>query len=340
MTSKLKKNAALFYHRADKLKLPITLVPEARAFSINLGKQKYFFQDLLTPFNNTSSTSIASNRYCLNSLLAGARLPIIKSHSVNTEKLMSDPELKNIVNTFKFPLSIQPTLSLQQDYAPQKVFEISELAHQLACLTKEHLWLTIEENCQYPNDYNVLMFDGRVIAICKINYPSVVGDGTKTLSELIDQANAKRKSLNKNLIDTSAIIDPLCLAEQNISLESVIGAKKSVILNKKIKLYKNIDSKLPEFNLDLFSAAAKILDLRLVSFEINCIDLDKPLKSAGVISSVNSQPDLTLYNTVDNHVVFNKLIDNMLKQLIYKHPVSYLLNIIKIFFKPKMLATR
>lgn len=340
MTSKLKKNAALFYHRADKLKLPISLVPEARAFSINLGKQKYFFQDLLTPFNNSSSTSIAANRYCLNSLLASARLPIIKSHSLSTEKLLSAPELKSMVDSFKFPLSIQPTLSLKQDYPSQKVFDISDLAVKLTSLAKEHLWVTIEECSQYPNDYNILMFDGKVIAICKINYPSVIGDGTKTLLELIDQANAKRKLLNKNMIDTAAIIDLICLAEQNIELNSVIDAKKTVVLNKNIKLYTAIDSNIAEFNLNLFSTAAKILELSLVSFEVNCVDLVQPLTLAGVITNVDSQPDLTLYDTVDNNVVFNKLIDSMLKQLIYKHPISYLFNIIKIFFKPKMLATR
>ncbi len=180
--------------------------------------------------------------------------------------------------------------------------------------------------------YRVLIFYGEIIGLVERKPAAVVGDGQKTVDELMTEQNHHREKLNKI---HGCRLSPLKINPDyrmqwqslGITNESVVKKGQEIrlanVCNAKYGgSFKTLPiEKLSAHNQKLLVSAAKTINLNLVGFDIVCDDLARPFeKSNGYFLEANYTPDITLHDTpmCGNPRPVSKII---MKQLIKFHPV-------------------
>jgi len=155
-------------------------------------------------------------------------------------------------------------------------------------------------------EHRVLVVDGKVIAVARIDPPHVVGDGRSTVRELAEAINRDprrgddyRTPLRRLKLD--AVADEV-LASQGQSLDTVPNFGAVVLLRRNPPYIKNggclldltdvIHPRVAEAAVD----AARCLGLRVAGLDVVAVDIRRPLEEQmGVVVEVNAGPGLWLH---------------------------------------------
>jgi len=140
------------------------------------------------------------------------------------------------------------------------------------------------------------------IFICQKDKANVVGDGVLTIENLILQKNKCKKRGKTHEANTTLheiLIDSVLeqnLANQNLSLNSVLPQNKKIYLQDKYILSHGCDiinhtQNTHQDNKNLFLNIAKILDTQLVGIDFICSDISKSHKTQNTaVLETNSLP--------------------------------------------------
>lgn len=153
--------------------------------------------------------------------------------------------------------------------------------------------------------YRVTVVGERLVAAVRRVPPQVTGDGTRTVAELIEQANRDPRRgddefapLNRIAPDEDTL--PL-LAEQGCSLETVPAAGRTVTLSRLAHTWAGgevedvTDTVHPEVAA-LCVRAARVIGLDVAGLDLVAVDLQRPLdERGGVILEVNAGPAIALH---------------------------------------------
>lgn len=86
------------------------------------------------------------------------------------------------------------------------------------------------------------------------------------------------------------------------------------------------------YNEHMIKAAANTLGLNFVEFSLCCNDINHPfLRSQWTILDANCKPAIALHNCPDSSITI-KLSQNIMKQLIFKHPWAYVMHRLRLIF--------
>ncbi|MBV9126039.1 MAG: hypothetical protein JO112_22020 [Planctomycetes bacterium] len=158
--------------------------------------------------------------------------------------------------------------------------------------------LLIEEQVEGEN-YRLLYLDRQLLDAVRRKPPSVTGDGTATVAELVRQANALRLARGAEVSHSLLPVDldmKRTLAVQGLSLASVPPRGTVVTLKTAINDNGGADNETVTHLLcrelvEDGSRAAALAGLRLAGVDVITRDPGKPLReSGGVILEVNSPP--------------------------------------------------
>lgn len=161
----------------------------------------------------------------------------------------------------------------------------------------------VEEMCA-GSDYRILVLDGKLIAAAERKPPSVIGDGEKTLSQLIDilNSNPARGSGHDNIlskIEVDHIIENH-LKKLNISLSDVIEKGRVVKLRENANLSSGgtasdvTDMVHPEV-VALCERAARIVGLDICGIDLIHKDITLPVSAGAKIIEVNAGPGIRMH---------------------------------------------
>lgn len=328
------ENTKLYYQSAKKLMMPIYEIPDIDGFKLEFGKNHYYFRGYDVPFNNTSSSLIGDNKYATNLILGLHGIPVPKAVGIVGAEY-SKATLAEEIKYLQFPLVAKPLhLSFGQGVRCN-ITCIADLCDEMDSIFKLDDFAIIEEFHKDLQSYRVLIFKNKVIALAK-RYPArIVGDGEKTVKELVDKENIKRKnnrSYMKPILFDSETRERL--KELNITQDTIIEKNKTISLNytsnaNRGGTIENIPIKMCKENVVLMQKIARILNLNIVGIDIECQDITKPIiDTGGVIIEVNPNPSMRLHEDIDegNKTVVTKKI---MRSLIFKHPISYLKHLYK-----------
>lgn len=155
------------------------------------------------------------------------------------------------------------------------------------------------------NTYRVLVIDGKFVAAVQLIAPFVVGDGVKTIQELIDELNAQpereygdKGKLSKVEID-----------EDTLKILDIKGYQLTSVLEKDKKLYlKNTGNmRLGATSVDVTDIVhphtqficeriARILNLDVTGIDIISPDIATPLQeNGGRVIEINAAPDFRMH---------------------------------------------
>jgi D-alanine-D-alanine ligase-like ATP-grasp enzyme len=334
------KISRLYFKSCKELHLKPVNVPEIKGFQFTLGDHCYFFKKGSTPFNNSSSAVVSCNKYSTNLLFKNQQLPVTNAIA------LTRTEFKKRVldlSQLNFPVVIKPTWGSESGKdvicnikTPERLLEL------LPKYFKKHRSMCIEAYQANLRSYRVLVFNGEVIGLLERLPSHVIGDGKKTIEQLITEENKKRFILKKNLP-----FGPLKMNTETQIIFEERGINEEYIpqLNEEIPLLYVCNSGaggttvgLPlnticEENKQIALKAAKVLDLELVGFDFLCEDISKPIaKSRGFIIEANCAPDISIHEktpvgiqTRVSHIIMKKFIQqNRISYLLQKCRSKYL----------------
>lgn len=181
-------------------------------------------------------------------------------------------------------------------------WEEAEAAYDRA---KEVSRAVIVERYYVGRDHRVLVVDGKVVAVAERVPAHVVGDGTSTIEELIEQTNldpnrgeGHDKVLTKIQLDRTSY---QLLERQGYTLESIPPSGEICYLRATANLstggiaVDRTDDIHPE-NIWLAQRVAKIIGLDIAGIDIVTPDISRPLREVdGVIVEVNAAPGFRMH---------------------------------------------
>ena len=164
--------------------------------------------------------------------------------------------------------------------------------------------IMIQEQVQ-GEDYRLLVINGKLQIATKRIPAFIIGDGIKTVEELIKQENLDPR---RNTINPAHIIKPIkidkplmdCLKEQNLTLESIPPKELKVYVRKVASMSQGgitqdfTDSVSKEIK-NMVETVATSMHAFTLGVDVMCKDISKPLtKDNGAILEVNTMPEVYL----------------------------------------------
>jgi cyanophycin synthetase len=155
-------------------------------------------------------------------------------------------------------------------------------------------------------EHRVLVVDGRVVAVARIEPPHVVGDGHSTVAELVEAVNRDPRRgpdhhtpLRRLKLDAVALE---VLAAQGYTLASIPPRGERVLVRRNPPYIKNggslsdLTDRIHPAVAARAVAAARALHLRVAGLDVVVEDIGRPLEAqGGVVVEVNTGPGLWLH---------------------------------------------
>lgn len=232
----------------------------------------------------------------------------LKQHKINKNQSQSFKNKTKALNFAKkigYPLVVKPVYGTLS----QHVF--------LNLKNPKELLTVIDKALIYQPEFLIEKFiDGDLFRVtvlaqketfaCQREAANVVGDGQKTVKELIDYKNNlklanQQKGFTPNLIKIDQeLLNKL--TEKRLSLDSVLEKGEKIYLKSKLFLSTGCDilEKTPECHLsikNLFLDIAKKINIDLVGFDLICQDIGKDLNCQNYhILEANTSPYLNMHD--------------------------------------------
>ena len=168
--------------------------------------------------------------------------------------------------------------------------------------------ILIEEQAAGPS-YRLLYIDGEFVDAVERRPPCMTGDGRHTLAQLIRQENLRRAKGVAPLSVQPLVVDvemKRCLAEQGLTLSSVIESGKRVIVKAVVNENtaaenSNVRDRVHPDTIRRGAEIARLLRIRLAGHDVITTDISRPLaETGGVFNEVNTTPGLQHHYLLDH----------------------------------------
>ncbi len=244
--------------------------------------------------------SIAQDKDLTKSLLHAAGVPVPWGRPARSLQ-----DAWSIAQDIGLPVVVKPQDGNQGKGVTVNITERE--AFDKAYMTAERYGTVLVEKFLPGHDYRLLVVGDKLVAAARREPPLVVGDGTHTVRQLVDQVNADPRrgvghatSLTKIRFDDIAIGR---LHEQGLEPESVPEKGRRVILRNNANLSTGgtatdvTDEVHPEVVARVV-AAAQMVGLDICGVDVVCESVERPLEEQnGGIVEVNAAPGLRMHVT-------------------------------------------
>jgi len=184
--------------------------------------------------------------------------------------------------------------------------------------------ILIEQQAAGPS-YRLLYIDGEFVDAVEKRPPCVVGDGRRTVAQLVRAENLRRLRGAAPLSMQPLVVDvelKRCLAEQGLSLSSVIAGGtrvtvKGVVNENTAAENSSVRDRVHPDTIRRGAEIARLLRIRLAGHDVITTDISRPLaETGGVFNEVNTTPGLQHHYLIDRpeHAfpVMERLLDVLL----------------------------
>ena len=255
----------------------------------------------MTSRTSAIGVDVASDKSLTNRLLDSAGLPVPRAEVVDTEDGAVSAAAR-----IGFPCVIKPLdgnhgrgvhLDLRSQEAVRSAFP--------AALAQSRGGDVVVESYVAGNDYRCLVIAGRIAAVAERVPASVAGDGTHTVRELVDQANADpRRGIGHEKVLTRIRLDAAAEAlvvAQGFELDAIppIGAQIKLALTGNMSTGgTSIDRTIEAHpdNIEIAETAARIVGLDVAGIDFICPDISTPVReTGGAIVEVNAAPGFRMH---------------------------------------------
>ncbi|MFL6194144.1 MAG: cyanophycin synthetase [Thermoanaerobaculia bacterium] len=213
-------STAALVRAAEDRDIPWIRLNEGSLIQLGYGKYQKRIQATLTSETRQIATEIASDKRLTHLILEQLGLPVPRQGIVyDVEEAVEEAE------RLGYPVVVKP-LDGNHGNAVAINLKNAEDVRTAFGKARELSARVIVEACQMGQDYRILVIDGRVVAVARRVPGHVVGDGKRTVAELIEIVNSDpRRGIGHEKVLTRLEVDDqarrlLCLA--GLTLDSVL----------------------------------------------------------------------------------------------------------------------
>ncbi|MGL5633698.1 MAG: cyanophycin synthetase [Sarcina sp.] len=285
------------YKIAKSNDLPVLELGEG-VYQIGYGKKKRLFSATIGDRTNAIGIDIASDKLLTKNILEANSLPVARGARVtNTIELLKE------ASDIGYPLVLKPQFGSKGAGVYVNINNEKELLRNFVDLKNKTEDIIIEEFVD-GRDYRVCVVDYKVVAVAHRTPPYVVGDGKKTIKELIDILNSDsrrgdghEKPLTKIKLDEE--LDNY-LKRKKLSINSIVELDEKVSLRENANISTGGFSEdcteiISKENIEICERAAKAIGLDICGIDIATNNIEKSLNEYGVIIEVNAAPGIRMH---------------------------------------------
>lgn len=298
-TVRLGPSTAAIVEEARRRGIPVRRLNSRSLVQLGLGRNLRRIQASMTDYTSAIAVEIAQDKDDTRRVLENIGLPVPRGAVA-----LSLESAIEIAREIGFPVILKPLDSSQGRGISSRLDDEEALALAWPIALEYSSKLVVERFVE-GRDYRVLVVDGRVVAVAERIAARVVGDGQRTIRELIDEANRDPKrgvgharSLTR-LPDDVRTVD--FLATRGLSLYSVPAAGEVVPLRATANLSTGGTSvdRTDEIHPDNVTAcemAAGVVGLDIAGIDVISPDISVPFRENGAaIIEVNAAPGLRMH---------------------------------------------
>lgn len=285
---------------ADTRGIPWMSIGTRFLIQLGYGVHQKRMQATMTAATGILGVELACDKEGTKRILAGAGVPVPRGTVIN----FFDELQSAIADVGGYPIVIKP---LDGNHGRGITIDIrswqeAESAYDAA---KEVSRSVIVERYYAGRDHRVLVIDGKVVAVAERVPAHVIGDGVRTIEQLVEQTNQdpNRGEGHDNIL-TRIEVDRTShqlLARQGYTLTSVLPKNEICYLRATANLstggiaVDRTDDMHPE-NVWLAERVAKIIGLDIAGIDIVTPDITRALREVdGVIVEVNAAPGFRMH---------------------------------------------
>ncbi|XGC79984.1 cyanophycin synthetase [Bdellovibrio bacteriovorus] len=320
--SELGPSAKSLYDAAKKRNIPVTRIGTESLLQLGYGKNSRRVQSAISDRTSLIAADLVQDKNLTKSVLKKAMIPV--PHGV---VITDESEIHEAMKSLTLPLALKPidghhgegvNLNLQNENEVRLALQQASQYSSTFVLEEMHMGL----------DYRVLVIDGKFTAAAERLPPFVIGDGTKSIDQLIADLNSDPlRGDGHEAFLTKVVIDEILvqhLAKQGLSLQSVPLPEERITLRANANLSSGGRAKDVTFITsdeikDMCERVARIVGLDICGIDIIAKDITKSVKESElVVIEVNAGPGLRMHllqKTPENQDVGSKIID-----MLYKDP--------------------
>ncbi|HEX9122156.1 MAG TPA: cyanophycin synthetase [Actinomycetota bacterium] len=281
--------------------IPYLRLNDQSLVQLGQGKYQQRIRATITSMTSALAVDIAGDKKLTTQLLAAAGLPVPKNEVVRTADAAVAAGKR-----IGFPVVVKP---LDGNHGRGVSLDITGVRAVRTgfnrAVKQSRGGSVVVEQMVSGNDYRFLVVDGRMSAVAQRVAAHVVGDGTHTVRELVDLANADpRRGLGHEKVLTRMRIDDeteRLLTEQDLTLDDV-PAQGDVV---RIAATGNMSTggiaidrtwEAHEDNVDIAEEAARVVGLDVAGIDFVAPDISKPVReTGGAIVEVNAAPGFRMH---------------------------------------------
>ena len=218
---------------AEKLWLKTEiLVPEKNLFFIHGKGKSILFKSNDFWWNTSLGTKISNDKQLAYTILQKYGFPIAKSHYLKKSEWNSTS--LDFVENFIFPLVIKPVDEDHGDGVMMDIRDREELREKLEYAYETYETMIIQEQVAW-DEFRVLVLYDEVILAINRRPPTVIGDGKRSIRELIEYENTTNPLRGENYNSSLSYIKAdnelkAFIEKQWFSLESVLESGQELQL--------------------------------------------------------------------------------------------------------------
>lgn len=287
------------FDEASKRGIPVTQLGNESLLQLGYGKYSRLLEASLTDATGCLSADIAGNKQLTKELLTLNGIPV-PAGAIAYSKEASAAAAEQI----GYPVVVKPFDANQGKGVTLNIQNRNEAAAAYVEAVKYSKAVIVEEYIP-GNDFRLLVVGGKIAAAAERIPPSVTGDGTRTVKELVDDENRNvlrgidhEKPLTKISLDETAL---KVLQKSGMGIDYIPAAGERVFLRFNGNLStggtaRDCTEEVHLYNAEIAIKAAEILGLDIAGVDIAAEDISKPIYGGhGAIIEVNAAPGLRMH---------------------------------------------
>ena len=285
------------YNSAKAEGLPIIEIGNG-IYQIGYGEKGRVFNDTIGSNTSAIAVEICRDKCITKKILEMNSIPVVKGECVD-----DNTKLLEIAHCKGYPVVLKPQFGSNGSGVVVNIKSDIELLKAYELISEKTKDIIIEEFIE-GRDYRVCVVDYKVVAVSQRIRPYVIGDGIKTIKELIDDLNKDilrgmncERPLTK--IKLSKELD-IYLKKNKHDINEIIKKDVKVILRENANLStggfaEDATDLISEENIRICERAAKALGLDICGIDICTNNISKSLELYGGIIEVNAAPEIRMH---------------------------------------------
>ena len=266
---------------------------------LGYGKNQRRIQATVSSLTSNIAVEIACDKEETKNLLDAAGIPVPKGYIVYDED-----ELQDAINRIGYPIVLKPVNGNHGRGATINIGNWEE-AQEALNAAKRISRGVICERFITGYDFRLLVVNYKLIAAARRTPACVVGDGKRSIQDLINEVNSDpRRGYGHEKVLTAIKVDEMTLnilKEKNLSLESIVAEGEIVYLKSTANLSTggtatDVTDLVHPYNVFMAERIAKVIGLDICGIDIMASDLTSPIsENGGAILEVNAAPGFRMH---------------------------------------------